>query len=174
MIDVEDLGHDSRGGVCVRPVAGIRQADGHREFGRGVVDACAETDHSSYETAEVLHLCAEDGRAAAGFYLPGKQDVLVAWCFGFEEVIFAGGGQSCVVHAEVLVPLSAEKDMFLFMLVYLATFGEGCGTTFGKYSYKESAQAPRVKVAEGKLGPVVSTVQGHSPGIRVWFCAWSK
>ena len=46
--------------------------------------------------------------------------------------------------------------------------------TFGKYSYSESAHAPKVKVADGNIGPVVSTVQGQSPGIRVLFCAWSK
>lgn len=40
-IDVEDFGHDARGGVRVSPVAGIGEPDGHREFGGRIVDACA-------------------------------------------------------------------------------------------------------------------------------------
>jgi hypothetical protein len=52
--------------------------------------------------------------------------------------------------------------------------GENGKVTFGKYSYNESAHAPKVKAEEGKTGPVVSTVEGQRPGIRVWFCAWSK
>lgn len=45
--------------------------------------------------------------------------------------------------------------------------------TLGKYSYKESAQAPNVKEALLNDGSLVSTWDGQRPGIKVSFCALS-